>query len=235
MEPVEIFRLVLEQVAGFTASNLSVAPNHPDGAIVQIDDDDGTMTVDVEPTGTLEILEEGGPVTLTVKAKTDHLVIEPFLTTVRVRTEDGTATLGNDFVSLGSGSQSRVDLYFVPGDFERTQESLPDNRRYAAEKTVTVTPIDDTLEEHPEDFKLTLSVIEATLTNIARTNLARTEVPIIILNDDVVVPVITVAADAASVTEGEDAVFTVTRSESVYLRRVRICIDRTCENSCAWT
>ncbi|TWT83200.1 Serine-aspartate repeat-containing protein F precursor [Planctomycetes bacterium CA13] len=129
-------------------------------------------------------VNEGSPATFTITRAngSDGSV------TVSYDTVDGTAVAPGDYTAVAAGS-----VVFAAGE---------------TTKTISVTTIDDTAEEVAENFSVTLSNVTAGTIGTAT---AQVTIP---ANDTVVVQpgTFSIAADNATVSEGSDATFTITRS-----------------------
>ena len=152
-----------------------------------VKDDTGQGTIrDNDPLPELSVADispvpEGGTATFTVtlNAPSGQTV------TVQYETRNGTATAGSDYTAKSG------ELVFEPGD---------------TEKTVSVTVLDDTVPEDPEEFTVELSSPSAA-------RLKDHSGAVTITDDDVVGPLPSLSiADAEPVGEGGEATFTVTLS-----------------------
>ena len=152
-----------------------------------VKDDTGQGTIrDNDPLPELSVADispvpEGGTATFTVtlNAPSGQTV------TVEYETRNGTATAGSDYTAKSG------ELVFEPGD---------------TEKTVSVTVLDDTVPEDPEEFTVELSSPSAA-------RLKDHSGAVTITDDDVVGPLPSLSiADAEPVGEGGEATFTVTLS-----------------------
>ena len=157
----------------------------PSRATVTVRDDDEAPEVSIADP---EPVTEGGtlefPVTLS----------RPYNEAIRVfyqLNQDGTDTAkrGTDYTDVTVVSGDRT-LSFAPGELRKTISlATVDDGDYEGEETVSVDILyDESYRPDPPVFLATGRILD---------------------ND---IPVVTVAADAATVTEGEDAVFTLTRA-----------------------
>ena len=107
--------------------------------------------------------------------------------TVTYTTADGTASAGSDYTAA-SGT-----LTFAPGD--------------TADKTITVTVLDDALDEPDEDFTVTLSALTGTPVNAI---IDPATVTVTIGDDDA--PTVSISGPPTVVENGGPATFTVSLS-----------------------
>ena len=176
-EPDEDFTVTLSALTG-TPVNAIIDPAT---VTVTIGDDDDAPTVSIS--GPPTVVENGGPATFTVSlsAASGQAV------TVTYTTADGTATAGSDYTAA-SGT-----LTFAPGD--------------TADKTITVTVLDDALDEPDEDFTVTLSALTGTPVNAI---IDPATVTVTIGDDDA--PTVSISGPPTVVENGGPATFTVSLS-----------------------
>ena len=174
---------------------LSIPPNQTIGSLVdpptatgtiEDDDDAPTLSIDNPPAVT-----EGNPITFEITMDRESSRPVTFTATTRqlFTQNNQAATRGADFTSLSD------DITIDAGD---------------TSATFTVQTLPDELDEyHPEQFRVRLSVAP-------RYELATIAIRdgIGLIGDDDDAPELTVTADAADVTEGEIAHFTITLSAS---------------------
>ena len=106
----------------------------------------------------------------------------------------GSATAGADYEGPASGT-----VTFAPGDSRQVQ-------------SIALTTLDDEVGEQDETVEVTLSLPDPDPGRVTLDDESTTATGTILDND---LPLVTVAADAATVTEGEDAVFVLTRERMV--------------------
>ena len=165
-----------------------------DQATITINNDDARIGVTIAPARAIEGDLASSDMTFTVSL--GQTIDNPVH--VNWATSDGTATAGEDYTAVTDGSVT-----------------IPAN---AASATFTVSITDDQTAEPDETFHVTISLPEPD--SMAGTGGSTTEVAIVggdtatalgtILDDDPVV--VTVVAMDASVTEGQDAIFNLTRT-----------------------
>ena len=156
-----------------------------DQATVTITNNDTKPSITIAPASAVEGDTGSADMTFTVtlaKAVTEAV-------TVNYATSDGTATAGQDYTAVSNGSVTIAA------------------NTTTAEFTVSVTG--DETDEFDETFNVTIS-LPSDVTAAAILGGDSATVTGTIIDDDPVM--VTIAADTATVEEGEDAVFTLTRS-----------------------
>ena len=186
-----------------------------------------TVTIDTTGSATLTLATTGdttdepdGSVSVTVTDGSGYTVGDPASGTVAIRDDDVPAvTIAADAASVTEGGSASFTLTANPvpaaplpvsvavatdGDYGLTAGSRTVTLPTTGSATLTLTTADDATDE--PDGSATVTVQTGTGYTVG-TPASDT---VAVRDDDLPPPVVTIAADAASVTEGGDAVFTLT-------------------------
>ncbi len=185
-----------------SADPINYMPGTPAAATVTVNNDDVNAFTIAFAQPSYSVAEDAGPLTIGIEFESaiGQAPVGPVSVFLQTR---GVGTAGFTAQSLADyGTQFR-SVGVQPGDFDT-------NGRATLEVNIPI--VNDSIYEGAETFRLDLSFPVATHSSDSASVGTPSQAIVTIADDDL--PVITVAADAASVTEGTAASFTLTRTRS---------------------